>query len=64
MDVIGEIEKKYKIPRIFIAILAIIFGILILFEPQILNILVAIFLLVWGILEAVRAGSTTTRPQA
>ncbi len=60
MDVAGEIEKTFKIPRTVLAFLAIIFGILILFFPQILSILVGAFLIVWGLMEAVNAGTTSS----
>ncbi|HZF21636.1 MAG TPA: DUF3096 domain-containing protein [Dongiaceae bacterium] len=38
-----------------------IFGILVLVLPYILNVLVALFLIVWGIMEAMVAMGKTTR---
>ena len=62
MGIVAEVEKTLKMPRIGVAVLAMVFGILILFMPTLLNYLVAVFLIVWGILEAVKAGSASTKP--
>ena len=61
MGVFGEIEKNLGIPRAGLAALAIIFGILILVFPSIFHILVALFLIVWGILELVKTSSTPSK---
>ncbi len=62
MGIVAEVEKTLKMPRIGVAVLAMVFGILILFMPTLLNYLVAVFLIVWGILEAVKAGSAPAKP--
>jgi len=62
MGIVAEVEKTLKMPRIAVAILSIIIGVLILVYPNLLNILVALFLIVWGVLEAVKAGSASTKP--
>ncbi len=62
MDVAGEVEKTFNIPRTVLAFLAIIFGILILFFREILPILVGAFLIVWGLMEAVNKRGTRTGP--
>jgi uncharacterized membrane protein HdeD (DUF308 family) len=61
MDLASKLEKTFNIPRLALAFLAIIFGILVLVLPYILNVLVAIFLIVWGIMEAMVAMGKTTR---
>ncbi len=61
MDLASKLEKTFNIPRLALALLAIIFGILVLVLPYILNVLVAIFLIVWGIMEAIVAMGKTTR---
>ena len=61
MDLAGKLEKTFNIPRLALALLAIIFGILVLVLPYILNVLVALFLIVWGIMEAMVAMGKTTR---
>jgi uncharacterized membrane protein HdeD (DUF308 family) len=51
-----ELLKKYlgiSVPRLIIAILMIIFGIVILVRPEIVGILVGIYLLISGILSLV-----------
>jgi len=60
MDLAGRLEKTFNIPRLALAFLAIIFGILVLVLPYILNVLVALFLIVWGIMEAMVAMGKTT----
>ncbi len=67
MDVVREIETRYKVPRTVLAFLAIVFGVLILVFPIILPIVIALFLIVWGLMEAFNLGnakthSTTTVP--
>jgi hypothetical protein len=61
MDLAGKLEKTFNIPRLALALLAIIFGILVVVLPYILNVLVALFLIVWGIMEALVAMGKTTR---
>lgn len=61
MDLAARLEKTFNIPRLALALLAIIFGILVLVLPYILNVLVALFLIVWGIMEAMVATGKTTR---
>ena len=60
MDLAGKLEKTFNIPRLALALLAIIFGILVLVLPHVLNVLVALFLIVWGIMEAMVAMGKTT----
>jgi uncharacterized membrane protein HdeD (DUF308 family) len=51
-----ELLKKYlgiSVPRLIIAILMIIFGIVILVRPEIVGILVGLYLLISGILSLV-----------
>jgi uncharacterized membrane protein HdeD (DUF308 family) len=61
MDLASKLEKTFNIPRLALAFLAIIFGILVLVLPYILNLLVAIFLIVWGIMEAMVAMGKTAK---
>ncbi len=61
MDIAGKLEKTFNIPRLALAILAIIFGIVVLVIPYILNIIVALFLIVWGLMEALRATGKTSK---
>ena len=61
MDLARTLEKTFNIPRLALAILAIIFGILVLVLPYILNVLVALFLIVWGIMEAMTAMGKTAK---
>jgi uncharacterized membrane protein HdeD (DUF308 family) len=61
MDLAGKLEKTFNIPRLALALLAIIFGILVLVLPYILNVIVALFLIVWGIMEAIVAMGKTTK---
>jgi len=44
-----------------LAFLAIIFGILVLVFPYILNVLVALFLILWGLMEALGSMGKSTR---
>jgi hypothetical protein len=62
MDIADELSGTFKVPKALVAFLAIIFGILILFFPYILNILIALFLVVWGLLKAAELGSKPSRP--
>ena len=55
MDIAGKLEKTFNVPRLLLAFLAIIFGAIVLLIPYILNIIVALFLIVWGLMEAFRA---------
>ncbi len=61
MDLASKLEKTFNIPRLALAFLAIIFGILVLVLPYILNVLVALFLIVWGIMEAMVAMGKTAK---
>jgi uncharacterized membrane protein HdeD (DUF308 family) len=61
MDLAGKLEKTFSIPKLALALLAIIFGILVLILPYILNVLVSLFLIVWGIMEAMVAMGKTTK---
>jgi hypothetical protein len=66
MGIIYDIEKALQIPRLGTALLAILLGALLLMIPWLLNYLVAIGLIIWGIAEAVKASnasssSTTTK---
>ena len=61
MDLAAKLEKTFNIPRLALALLAIIFGILVLVLPYILNVLVALFLIVWGIMEAMTAMGKTNK---
>ena len=61
MDLASKLEKTFSIPRVALAFLAIVFGILVLVLPYILNLLVAIFLIVWGIMEAMVAMGKTAK---
>jgi len=55
MDIAGKLEKTFNVPRLVLALLAILFGVIVLVVPYILNIIVALFLIVWGLMEALRA---------
>ena len=61
MDLAAKLEKTFNIPRLALAFLAIIFGILVLVFPYILNVLVALFLIVWGLMEALGSMGKPTR---
>ncbi|OLC61804.1 hypothetical protein AUH73_06145 [archaeon 13_1_40CM_4_53_4] len=61
MDLAAKLEKTFNIPRLALAFLAIIFGILVLVFPYILNVLVALFLIVWGLMEALGSMGKRTR---
>ena len=59
MDIAGKLEKTFNVPRLVLALLAILFGVIVLVVPYILNIIVALFLIVWGLMEAFRATGKT-----
>ncbi len=61
MDLAAKLEKTFNIPRLVLAFLAIIFGILVLVFPYILNVLVALFLILWGLMEALGSMGKPTR---
>ncbi len=61
MDLAAKLEKTFNIPRLALAFLAIIFGILVLVFPYILNVLVALFLIVWGLMEALGSMGKSAR---
>lgn len=61
MDIAGKLERALNVPRLALAFLAIILGIVILVFHDLLAILVALFLIVWGLMEAVGAWSKTTK---
>ncbi len=61
MDLAGKLEKTFNVPRLALALLAIVFGVIVLLIPYILNIIVALFLIVWGLMEALRATGKTPR---
>lgn len=54
MDLAEKLEKTFNVPRLALALLAIVFGIIVLVIPYILNIIVALFLILWGLMEALR----------
>lgn len=54
MDIAGKLEKAFNVPRLAIAFLAIVFGVIVLLVPDVLRIVVALFLIVWGLMEAFR----------
>jgi len=59
MGIVSDIERALQIPRLGTALLAILLGALILMIPSLLNYLVAIGLIIWGIAEAVKASNTS-----
>ena len=61
MDIAGKLEKTFNVPRLAIAVLAIVFGIIVLVIPYALNLVVALFLIVWGLMEALRATGKTAK---
>jgi hypothetical protein len=62
MDIADELSGTFRVPKALVALLAIIVGVLILFFPYILNILIAFFLVVWGLLKAAEIGSKPSPP--
>ncbi len=59
MGIVSDIEKALQIPRLGTSLLAILLGALLLMIPQLLNYLVAIGLIIWGIAEAIKASNTS-----
>ena len=55
MDLAGKLEKTFNIPRLALALRVIIFSILVLVLPYVLRVLVALFMIVWGTMEAMVA---------
>jgi Protein of unknown function (DUF3096) len=64
MGIVSEIENALQIPRLGTALLAILFGALLLMLPWLLNYMVAIGLIVWGISEAIKANKTSQKSSA
>lgn len=60
MGIISDVEKALQIPRLGTALLAILLGALLLMIPWLLNYIVAVGLIVWGIAEAVKASNTSS----
>ena len=60
MGIVSDIEKALQIPRLGTSLLVILLGALLLMIPQLLNYLVAIGLIIWGIAEAVKASKAST----
>ncbi|HYY91074.1 MAG TPA: DUF3096 domain-containing protein [Candidatus Dormibacteraeota bacterium] len=60
MDVAEELSGTFKVPKALVAFLAIVTGLLILFFPYILNVLIAFFLVVWGLLKAAELGAKSS----
>ena len=54
MDIAGKLEKTFNVPRLALAFIAIVFGVIVLLVPDVLRIVVALFLIVWGLMEAFR----------
>ena len=61
MDIAEKLEKTFNVPRVALAILAIVFGVIVLLIPYTLNIVVALFLIVWGLFEALRGMGKTAK---
>ena len=59
MGIVSDVEKALQIPRLGTALLAILFGVLLLMIPWLLNYLIALGLIIWGIAEAVKASNTS-----
>jgi hypothetical protein len=60
MGIVSDIEKALQIPRLGTALLAILFGVLLLMIPWLLNYLVAVVLIIWGIAQAVKASNNSS----
>jgi hypothetical protein len=60
MGIVSDIEKTLQIPRLGTALLAILLGALLLMIPWLLNYLIAVGLIVWGVAEAVKASKAST----
>ena len=54
MDIAGKLEKTFNVPRLALAFIAIVFGVIVLLVPDVLRVVVALFLIVWGLMEAFR----------
>jgi hypothetical protein len=61
MGIVSDIEKTLQIPRLGTALLAILLGALLLMIPWLLNYLIAVGLIVWGIAEAIKASNASKR---
>jgi len=63
MGIVSDVEKTLQIPRLGTALLAILFGVLLLMVPWLLNYVIALGLIAWGVIEAIKANrpSKTTR---
>ena len=59
LGIVSDIEKTLQIPRLGTALLAVLFGALLLMIPWLLNYLIAAGMIVWGIAEAVKASGTS-----
>jgi hypothetical protein len=59
MGIVSNIEKALQIPRLGTALLAILLGALLLMIPWLLNYLIALGLIIWGVAEAVKASNTS-----
>jgi len=59
MGIVSDIEKTLQIPRLGTALLAVLFGALLLMIPWLLNYLIAVGLIIWGIAEAVMVSKTS-----
>ncbi|TMH95491.1 hypothetical protein E6H37_05280 [Candidatus Bathyarchaeota archaeon] len=59
MGIVSDIERTLQIPRLGTALLAILFGALLLMIPWLLNYLLAVGLIIWGIAEAVKVSKTS-----
>ena len=62
MGIVSDIERTLQIPRLGIALLAVLFGVLLLLIPHLLNYLIALGLIIWGIVEAVKASKASNSP--
>ncbi len=60
MGIVSDIERTLQIPRLGTALLAILLGALLLMIPWLLNYLIAVGLIVWGVAEAVKASKAST----
>ena len=54
MDIAGKLEKTLNVPRLALAFLSIVFGVIVLLIPYVLSVVVALFLIIWGLMEAFR----------
>ncbi len=62
MDIVSEIETRYKLSRTVFAFLAIILGIVIILFRELLAILVGLFLIFWGVYEGYKMATAKTNP--